>query len=447
MHTYDEKKKKQPQQRPLLLNRYEKGELLGVGNFACVYHARHISTGDEVAIKVVEKSKIFKSELSKEHIEREIAVLYRLRHPNIVRLFEVMASKTKIYIVMEYVRGGDLLHKLSTDGALSEAVGRKFFQQLISAVKFCHARGVYHRDIKLENLLVDEKGDLKLSDFGLSAVAEQKRAAALFSTMCGTPAYVAPELLAHRAYDAARADVWSCGVVLFGLQAGYLPFRDINGKAMGHRIRKGEVRYPKSFSSDLTGLLHRIFVPDPTKRITISEIMETSWFRKDFREVKLYDRCSSLDNIEYEHTPGSSFDSSPAARRLTKLNAFDIISFSPWLKLSGMFEDGGCERWYTSSAEVLEIVSRLEEIAGSVGFTVQTKDFVVSIEGREKEEEEPLWIVVEVSELTPDVAVIVATKKGGDREEYEEFCNNKLSPGLQSLKGNTSLENAACGVH
>ncbi|CAL9122090.1 unnamed protein product [Musa textilis] len=216
--NHPEKRKKEPK---LLLGRFEVGKLLGAGTFAKVYVARNISTDELVAIKALDKEKIIKCGLVA-HIKREIAILRRVRHPYIVQLFEVMATKTKIYFVMEYVRGGELFSRVAK-GRLREDTARRYFQQLISAVAFCHARGVFHRDLKPENLLVDENGDLKVSDFGLSAVAEQSRGGdGLLHTLCGTPAYVAPEVLSRRGYDGAKVDIWSCGVILFVLMAGYL---------------------------------------------------------------------------------------------------------------------------------------------------------------------------------------------------------------------------------
>ncbi|MQL41428.1 hypothetical protein EI012_26330, partial [Escherichia coli] len=145
-------------------------------------------------------------------------------HPNVVKIFEVMASKTKIYIVLELVNGGELFDKIAKNGRLKEDEARSYFQQLINAVDYCHSRGVYHRDLKPENLLLDSNGVLKVSDFGLSTYAQQENE--LLRTAGGTPNYVAPEVLNDRGYDGATADLWSCGVILFVLVAGYLPFDD-----------------------------------------------------------------------------------------------------------------------------------------------------------------------------------------------------------------------------
>ncbi|KAK1326720.1 CBL-interacting serine/threonine-protein kinase 12 [Acorus calamus] len=433
----------------LLLGRYEVGKLLGHGTFAKVYYARTVGSGESVAIKVLDKEKILKGGLIA-HIKREISILRRVRHPNIVRLHEVMATKAKIYFVMEFVRGGELFNRVAK-GRLKEETARRYFQQLISAVSFCHARGVYHRDLKPENLLLDENGDLKVSDFGLSAVSDQIRQDGLFHTFCGTPAYVAPEVLARKGYDAAKVDIWSCGVVLFVLMAGYLPFHDQNLMAMYRKIYKGEFRCPRWFSSDLTRLLTRLLDTNPETRITIPEIMENRWFKKGFRHVRFY-----IENDSFIHVPDSeeagsavqseseseaeSEPSSPVRRpsglglpRPASLNAFDIISFSPGFDLSGLFEETGEEARFVSGEPVGKIISKLEEIAKVVSFTVRKKDCRVSLEGSREGEKGPLTIAAEIFELTPSLVMVEVKKKAGDSGEYKEFCARDLKPGLRNL--------------
>lgn len=192
----------------VLFGKYEMGKLLGQGTFAKVYKAKNLVTQERVAIKAIHKDHVKKKGLI-EQIKREISVMHLVKHPNIVELKEVMATKSKVFFVMEYVRGGELFAKLQ-QGKLKEDLARKYFQQLISAVDFCHSRGVSHRDLKPENLLLDENGDLKVSDFGLSALPEQHWNDGLLHTQCGTPAYVAPEVLRKKGYDGAKADIWSC---------------------------------------------------------------------------------------------------------------------------------------------------------------------------------------------------------------------------------------------
>lgn len=439
----------------LLLGKYELGKLLGHGTFAKVYHARNVNSGEGVAIKVLDKEKIVKGGLMA-HIKREIAILRRVRHPNIVKLFEVMATKSKIYFVMEYVKGGELFNKVAK-GRLKEDVARKYFQQLISAVGFCHARGVYHRDLKPENLLLDDNGDLKVSDFGLSAVAEQIQQDGLFHTFCGTPAYVSPEILARKGYDAAKSDIWSCGVILYVLMAGHLPFHDQNLMAMYRRIYKGEFRCPRWFSPDLVNLLKRLLVTDPTTRITVPEIMENKWFKKGFKHIKFYIEDDKVyeeredDNLIVDDVASvvseatSSTDSEsehfqrrvrsvPGMPRPASLNAFDIISFSRGFDLSGLFGDSGEGSRFISGAPVSNIISKLEEIAKVVSFTVRKKDCRVSLEGCSREgSKNPLTLQAEIFELTPSLVVVEVKKKSGDKGEYDEFCDQKLRPGLECL--------------
>ncbi|OIV95241.1 hypothetical protein TanjilG_21631 [Lupinus angustifolius] len=435
----------------LLLGRFEIGKLLGHGTFAKVYYAKNIKTGEGVAIKVIDKEKILKGGLVA-HIKREISILRRVRHPNIVQLFEVMATKAKIYFVMEYVRGGELFNKVAK-GRLKEEVARKYFQQLVSAVEFCHARGVYHRDLKPENLLLDENGNLKVSDFGLSAVSDQMRQDGLFHTFCGTPAYVAPEVLGRKGYDGAKVDLWSCGVVLFVLMAGYLPFHDQNVMAMYKKIYKGEFRCPRWFSPDLSRLLTRLLDIKPETRIVIPEIMENRWFKKGFKQIKFYVEDDRLCNVEdglldneddaasvVSDCSISESDSEMEIRRRNaplprpaSLNAFDIISFSKGFDLSGLFEEKGDETRFVTAAPVSKIISKLEEIAQLVSFSVRKKECRVSLEGTREGVKGPLTIAAEIFELTPSLVVIEVKKKGGDRAEYEKFCNTELKPGLENL--------------
>ncbi|KAM7254847.1 hypothetical protein ACFE04_020088 [Oxalis oulophora] len=450
---------KKETQGGILLGRYEIGKLLGHGTFAKVYFARNVKTNEGVAIKVIDKEKILKGGLIA-HIKREISILPRVRHPNIVQLFEVMATKAKIYFVMEYVRGGELFNKVAK-GRLKEDTARKYFQQLISAVGFCHARGVFHRDLKPENLLLDQNGNLKVSDFGLSAVSDQIRQDGLFHTFCGTPAYVAPEVLARKGYDASKVDIWSCGVVLFVLMAGHLPFHDQNIMNMYKKIYRGDFRCPKWFSPDLSRLLTRVLDTNPETRMTIPEIMQNRWFEKGFKHIKFYIEDDKLCNIPEDVFDTSSFSDQSMSeseseietrRRLTtlprpaSLNAFDLISFSPGFDLSGLFDEGGEGARIVSGAPVPQIISKLEEIAKLVSFTVRKKDCRVSLEGSREGVKGPLTIAAEIFELTPSLVVVEVKKKAGDRGEYEEFCNKELKPGLQNLSRAESESATPTGI-
>ncbi|KAL3613289.1 CBL-interacting protein kinase 2 [Castilleja foliolosa] len=345
----------------ILMQKYEIGRMLGQGTFAKVYYGRKLESGQSVAIKVIDKEKVVKVGLINQ-TKREVSTMSMVKHDHIVHLEEVLATKTKIYFVMEYVKGGELFHKVSK-GKLREDIARKYFQQLIRAVDFCHSRGVYHRDLKPENLLLDENGNLKVSDFGLSALSESKRLDGLLHTTCGTPAYVAPEVISRKGYDGAKADIWSCGVILFVLLAGYLPFHDSNLMEMYRKISKGEYKCPNWIPPESRRLLLRILDPNPNSRITIAKIMENKWFRK------------GLDSKVKPQDVGCDVDNATVAKPMN-LNAFDIISLSTGFDLSGLFvnNDEKDEVRFMSAKSASCIASSIEEIAGNLKFRATKKE-------------------------------------------------------------------------
>jgi len=411
----------------ILMGRYELGRLLGQGTFAKVYYAKTLKTGESVAIKVMDKEKILKVGMI-EQIKREISVMRLVRHPNIVRLYEVMASKSKIYFVMEYVKGGELFNKVAK-GRLKEEEARKYFQQLISAVDFCHSRGVYHRDLKPENLLLDENGDMKVSDFGLSALPEQFRQDGLLHTACGTPAYVSPEVITKKGYDGAKADIWSCGVILFVLMAGYLPFLDANLMVMYKKIYKGDFKCPPWFSSEVRRLVVRLLDPSPRTRITVPQLMEVPWFRRGFKRPQA-DKDVDVGLLD-------DVDSAFCAPKPACLNAFDIISLSPGFNLSGLFKDDVVkqeESRFTSTQPASSIMSKLEEIASLFRFSFKkSKDCKVKLQGSEQGRKGQLSIDAEIFEVTPSLFVVELRKTGGDSLEYSKFYSQDLKPGLKDI--------------
>ncbi|XP_057949037.1 CBL-interacting protein kinase 5 [Malania oleifera] len=430
----------------ILMQKYELGRLLGKGTFAKVYHARSLSSGQSVAIKVIDKEKVLRVGLI-DQIKREISVMRLVRHPNVVQLYEVMASKSKIYFAMEYVKGGELFNKVAK-GRLKEEVARKYFQQLVGAVDFCHSRGVYHRDLKPENLLLDENGNLKISDFGLSALWESRRQDGLLHTTCGTPAYVAPEVINKKGYDGAKADTWSCGVVLFVLLAGYLPFNDPNLMEMYRKISRGEFKCPQWFHPEARKLLLRIVDPNPSTRITVAKLMQNPWFKKGLKSVefrKTGDERASVNDVQaaFESLEGNTEDRSAEATtsssnnmKPTCLNAFDIISLSPGFDLSGLFEkdmDQRPESRFTTTKPASTIVSKLEEIAEMERFKVKKKDGTVKLQGNKEGRKGQLTIAAEIFEVTPALYVVEVKKTAGDTLEYQDFCNQELKPSLKDI--------------
>ncbi|KAH0894861.1 hypothetical protein HID58_057290 [Brassica napus] len=383
----------------LLHGRYELGRLLGHGTFAKVYHACNVTTGKSMAMKVVAKEKVIKVGMV-EQIKREISVMSMVKHPNIVELHEVMASKSKIYFAMELVRGGELFAKVSK-GRLREDVARVYFQQLISAVDFCHSRGVYHRDLKPENLLLDEEGNLKVTDFGLSALTEHLKQDGLFHTTCGTPAYVAPEVILKKGYDGAKADLWSCGVILFVLLAGYLPFQDDNLVNMYRKIYRGDFKCPGWLSSDARRLVTKLLDPNPNTRITIDKVMDSSWFKKHSTRSK--NEAEDLDISVHK-----------SKEETETLNAFHIIALSEGFDLSPLFE----EKKKEEKREMRFATSRPASMR---------------IEGKQNGRKGKLAVEAEIFAVAPSFVVVEVKKDHGDTLEYNNFCSTALRPALKDI--------------
>lgn len=405
----------------ILFETYEIGRLLGVGAFAKVYHARHTRSGHSVAIKVISKAKAIRGGLSS-NIKSEIAAMRRLHHPHIVRLIELFASRSTIYFIMEYAKGGELFARLASRGRFPEEQSRRLFHQLISAIAFCHSHGVFHRDLKPENLLLDESNNLKLSDFGLSAVKSGNLGGeGLLHTLCGTPAYVAPEILSKKGYNGAQVDIWSCGVILFVMNAGYLPFNDSNLMSMYRKIYRGEYRCPRWTSPELQLLISRLLDTNPTTRITVEGILDDPWFRKGMDEEKMKRlmrfRVDVEDRIaKIESGVGDEWDEE------RDLSAFDIISMSGGFNLSGLFNPAAPARErFLVGGRMEKVLDRVEEVGRVEGLWVRR--WRRGKKGRGGAAVEGMmgslvaWL--EVFRLSPDILVVEV--ESGTGEEADRF--------------------------
>nr|KAI8757963.1 serine/threonine-protein kinase MARK2-like isoform X1 [Biomphalaria glabrata] len=264
---------------------YLLGRTLGVGSFAKVKEGMHLTTGEKVAIKVIDKKRAKTDNYVRKNLRREGKLLQMIRHPNVVSLYEVMETDNSYYLVTELCRGGDLMEYISSKKRLPEQEVAKFIRQILSAVDYLHRLGIIHRDLKIENLLLDSNKDIKLIDFGLSnfiKVAnspEGVRAQEFCVTQCGSPAYAAPELLNHEKYG-LQVDLWSIGVNMFAMLTGGLPFtvEPFNIKILYAKMRDRQMNpIPDDLSRDCRDLLKKFLNPDPTRRVTISEAMCHPW--------------------------------------------------------------------------------------------------------------------------------------------------------------------------
>ncbi|DAZ93149.1 TPA: hypothetical protein N0F65_006348 [Lagenidium giganteum] len=262
---------------PIQLAHYRLGKTLGIGSFGKVKLAVHEITGHKVAIKILNRNKIRGLDMG-EKVRREISLLRKMRHPHIIRLYEVIDTPTDIFMVLEYVAGGELFDYIVSKGRLSPEEARHFFQQIISGVEYCHFHRIVHRDLKPENLLLDADNNVKIADFGLSNIMEDGD---FLRTSCGSPNYAAPEVISGRLYAGPEVDVWSCGVILYALLCGSLPFDDESIPNLFKKIRGGMYSLPSHLSELARDLIPRMLVVDPMKRITIPEIRQHPWFQCD----------------------------------------------------------------------------------------------------------------------------------------------------------------------
>jgi 5'-AMP-activated protein kinase catalytic alpha subunit len=404
----------------ILMERYELGRLLGKGTFGRVHYARNLESNRSVAIKMMDKDKVLKVGLS-EQIRREITTMRLVAHKNIVELHEVMATRNKIYFVMEYVKGGELFDKIEKNGRLTESAAHNYFQQL---------------------LLLDEDENLKVSDFGLSALSESKRQDGLLHTTCGTPAYVAPEVISKTGYDGAKSDIWSCGVVLFVLVAGYLPFQGPNLMEMYRKIQHGDFRCPSWFSHKLKKLLYKILDPNPSTRISIQKIKESTWFRKGPEGTRTVKEKIPSENATTNAAPtlsvrrGKNAYEDVKPLHVTNLNAFEIISFSSGFDLSGLFieKEQRKEARFTSDKPASAIISKIEDVAKMLNLRVRKKDNgVVKIQGRKEGRNGVLQFDTEIFEITPFHHLVEMKQTSGDSLEYQKLFEQDIRPALKDI--------------
>ncbi|ORX33523.1 putative SNF1A/AMP-activated protein kinase [Kockovaella imperatae] len=255
---------------------YQMGKTLGTGSFGKVKLATHMVTSHEVALKFINRAKITTPDMNA-RVKREIQYLKVLRHPHIIKLYEVITTPTDVVMVMEYA--GEELFTYIVDkgkGGMAEDEARRFFQQMIGAIEYCHRHHIVHRDLKPENLFLDARNNIKIGDFGLSNLMTDGD---FLKTSCGSPNYAAPEVISGKLYSGPEIDVWSAGVIMYVLLCGKLPFDDENIPMLFKKIESGQFHVPSHVSDEARHLLRRMLTVDPLKRATISEIRSMPFFQ------------------------------------------------------------------------------------------------------------------------------------------------------------------------
>ncbi|CAO3670236.1 unnamed protein product [Umbelopsis ramanniana] len=259
---------------------YYLGRTLGKGASGRVKLGIHRVTGEQVAVKIINKAYLSANPAIDKAVKREIAIMKLIHHPSIMALHDVIEDdeSPELYLILEYMEGGELFEYLVSEGRLPESKARSYFQQIIYGVDYCHRHLICHRDLKPENLLLDRNLDIKIADFGMASL---QPIGSLLETSCGSPHYASPEIVTGRPYDGSSSDIWSCGIILYALLTGHLPFDDENIRLLLKKVKTGRYVMPHDISYEAQDLIRKILVTDPSKRITTEEIKRHPWFAQD----------------------------------------------------------------------------------------------------------------------------------------------------------------------
>ena len=270
---------------------------IGKGSFGKVKLGIYLPNKEKVAIKILDKKRIIeKDDLIR--IKREFEMLSKFDHPNIILIAEIFETEKRYYSVMEYCEGGELFNYIVKKGHLNEEEASFFFYQLISGLEYIHSLGIVHRDLKPENLLLTGNNLLKIIDFGLSNY-HSANSDLLLETPCGSPCYASPEMVSGLRYDGYKIDIWSCGVILFAMLCGYLPFENNNNNELFKKILSCKVKLPEYLSKESKDLILKILVKDPNKRLSINEIKNHPFYMKG---KNIFHSNFEIEQINFNNT-------------------------------------------------------------------------------------------------------------------------------------------------
>ncbi|KAF9082551.1 hypothetical protein BGX23_012342 [Mortierella sp. AD031] len=328
---------------PEYVGPYLLGKTLGKGSSGCVKLARHRRTNEQVAIKIISKASLANRAAVNRGIEREIAIMKLINHPHVIRLYDVYETEKELFLIMEYVSGGELFEYLVNKGRLDEPEALRFFQQIIVGLAFCHKRKICHRDLKPENLLLDHRKNVKIADFGMASLQKSGR---LLETSCGSPHYASPEVVTGMKYDGSSSDIWSCGIILYALLTGHLPFEDENIRQLLSKVKAGKFYMPTDISASARDLISRMLTVNPRRRITMQGVMMHPWF--------------TLVNLE-RNTLGEPAQDPDGVRSMVaeELDA-EIIRHMRWLFAPGpSHSDPEAKEVFDEDALLLEIQEKM----------------------------------------------------------------------------------------
>lgn len=257
------------------IDQYTVGRKLGQGAYATVTYATHKLSNRKVAMKTYEKSKLVDAS-RKRSVAQEIKLLQKLRHPHIVKLYETIETPRQMHLILEFLGGGSLNYYMRRCPRqhFSEGEAKRLFSQVLSAVEYCHSLSITHRDIKLENILIDDRRNIKLIDFGFATCLPNDKKIRLF---CGTPSYMAPEIVARKEYCGPPADIWALGVLLHVMLSGTYPFKGKNDKELFKKILVGQFECPSAIPAAPRALIYKMLSIDPSRRPTVKEIQQDQW--------------------------------------------------------------------------------------------------------------------------------------------------------------------------
>jgi len=256
------------------LDYYRLIKMIGKGAFGKVYLGVHLLTGKYVAIKSIEKQ-YMRDENSKRKVLQEVVILKKVNHKNVIRLLEVFENKKYLFIVLEYASQGDLLTYVKSRGKLDEKDAKRLFLQITKGIQYCHHSLILHRDVKLDNILLDENSNVKVCDFGVSRFIRKGQ---IINEQCGTPAYIAPEIIRDKGYEGCYADIWSMGVLLYAMVTGTVPFKATNLEDLHRGILSGKFSFPEGPGPEVKDLISRMIKLNPYSRISIDDIANHIWF-------------------------------------------------------------------------------------------------------------------------------------------------------------------------